>query len=74
MTRLFLHRSKNLRYVYVKLNVNLVKIICICDEELNSVKYFILVIPRYSISEVYEREDTIYNQFQLYFFSTTSRV
>lgn len=75
MTRLLLHRSKNLRHVYVKLNVNLVKIICICDEELNSVKYFILVIPRCSISEVYEREDTIYNQFQLYFFfSTTSRV
>lgn len=68
MTRLFLHRSKNLRYVHVKLNVNLVKIICICDEELNSVKYFILVIPKCSISEVYEREDTIYNQFQLYFF------
>lgn len=68
MTRLLLHRSKNLRYVHVKLNVNLVKIICICDEELNSVKYFILVIPRCSISEIYEREDTIYNQFQLYFF------
>lgn len=74
MTRLLLHRSKNLRHVHVKLNVNLVKIICICDEELNSVKYFILVIPKCSISEVYEREDTIYNQFQLYFFSTTSRV
>lgn len=68
MTRLLLHRSKNLRHVYVKLNVNLVKIICICDEELNSVKYFILVIPRCSISEVYERRYNLQSISIIFFF------